>query len=180
MILKKFTSAKGLEIILRKASEEDAAKIIEFSLLTLKAFEEITLTAPEEFTRPIEEQKDWIKLHNLPGSFLALAQHNSILVGIIHLQSFQKKKIAHCGELAIAIHPEFTDQKIGTEMMNCLLEWAKNQNVIEKIILNVNENNSRAVHIYKKLGFVQEGHNVKATKQKNGIYNNNIQMAWFK
>lgn len=179
MILKQFISGKGKSVTIRKVNEEEATEIIEFVKYTLSAFSEFVLTTAEEFNPSIEEEKEWIRSHNAAGNFLAIAVLENKIAGIIHLKPGHRKKVAHTGELAIALRPDFTDQKIGTELMLCLIDWAKKNPNLEKLILNVSEKNTRAIHLYKKLGFTEEGLNIKAVKQADGSYTNNAQMALF-
>jgi len=42
-------------------------------------------------------------------------------------------------------------------MIEEMIEWAKVSNVVRKINLLVRVDNSRAIHIYEKIGFVREG-----------------------
>ncbi len=180
MILKKFNSPGGNEIIIRKATLEDAESIIAYSTLILKTFSDVVLTTPEEFHPTIEEQKNWINsFNNSDTGFLAIAESNAKIVGIIHFETHKKKKASHTGEFALAIHPDFHRQKIGEELLLQLISFAKHNPKIEKIILNVGEHNSKAINLYKKLEFVTEGINIKAVKQPDGKYTNNVQMALF-
>jgi RimJ/RimL family protein N-acetyltransferase len=180
MILKRFTSPKGNEVVIRKASENDALQLIAHTQLTLSSFPEFVLTKPEEFTMNEQQEKDWINHHNTsPGAFLAVAEVGKQIIGIIHIETGKKKKIKHAGEFAIAVHPDHTEQKVGAALLECMINWAKAEPTIEKILLNVNENNSRAVNLYQKFGFVTEGRNQKALKLSDGRYLNNLQMALF-
>jgi len=179
MLPGKFTSAKGLEILVRRATEEDAEALIALGKLTLESYREFVLTTPEEFNPSLEQEKEFIRSHNVPGGFLAVAEAGKKLIGLVHLKPAAKKKIAHTGEFAIAVAPGYIEQKIGSALMDCLVDWAKSEPGIEKVILNVMQENKRAIHIYKKMGFVVEGVNVKALKQADGTYTNNVQMALF-
>ena len=51
-----------------------------------------------------------------------------------------------------------------------------NHNQIEKVILNVLDTNTRAIKLYKELGFTEEGRQIKAVKQADGEYADMIQM----
>jgi RimJ/RimL family protein N-acetyltransferase len=179
MILKEFNSPSGKKIIIRKAVHADAENIIAYSTHILSTFTQFVLTTPEEFNPSLEDQKKWIDNLNGPASFLALAETDSKMVGLIHFETGKKKKASHVGEFAISVREGYHDQKIGSEMLKCLIAWAKENPAVEKIILNVNSVNEKAIHLYKKLGFEIEGHNKKAVKQPDGSYIDNIQMALF-
>lgn len=46
---------------------------------------------------------------------------------------------------------------IGTQLMERIIEWAKQSGTVEKIELNVRASNTRAIALYKKMGFFEEG-----------------------
>jgi RimJ/RimL family protein N-acetyltransferase len=180
MILKRFISPKGIEIIIRKATEADAAALLEHTRLTLSVFPEFVLTEPDEFTKTEKQEKEWINQHNYgPAAFLAVAEAGQKIIGIIHIEAAKRRKISHSGEFAIAVHPDFTEQKVGSALLECMIDWAKTNPQLEKIILNVNEINHRAIRMYEKFGFVTEGRNLKALKMADGRHLNNLQMALF-
>ena len=46
---------------------------------------------------------------------------------------------------------------IGTHMMNVMLAWAKENELLEKIMLKAQVENKTAIKLYEKLGFEVEG-----------------------
>jgi RimJ/RimL family protein N-acetyltransferase len=42
-------------------------------------------------------------------------------------------------------------------MMEYLIDWGKDSKVIRKFNLRVRDDNTRAIKLYKKLGFIEEG-----------------------
>ena len=62
------------------------------------------------------------------------------------------------GELSIMIgEKEFWDQGFGTEAMRLLLKHGFHSLNLHRICLQVFANNKRAIHVYEKVGFKQEG-----------------------
>lgn len=56
---------------------------------------------------------------------------------------------------------------IGKLLLNHLIDWAKQSENIEKIVLQVRSTNIRAISLYKKMGFIEEGllkNNIKIDK----------------
>ncbi|MGZ3884116.1 MAG: N-acetyltransferase family protein [Bacteroidia bacterium] len=180
MTLHEFNSPSGKHVVIRKAERSDAPAIIDYSTHILSTFTDVVLTLPDEFHPSVTEQEKWIDLHNTSETgFLALAECDGKLTGMIHFLSGPKKRVLHVGEFALSVREGFHGHKIGTTLLQCLIGWAKANPVIEKIILNVSPSNDNALHIYKKLGFIQEGYNIKALKQPDGRFTDNIQMALF-
>jgi RimJ/RimL family protein N-acetyltransferase len=61
------------------------------------------------------------------------------------------------GEFGVSILKEYWGNGIGTELIKYLIEWSKQSGLIRKINLIVRDDNFSAIHVYKKLGFTQEG-----------------------
>jgi RimJ/RimL family protein N-acetyltransferase len=61
--------------------------------------------------------------------------------------------------------------------MQCLIDWAIQSGVVEKIELNVRASNTRAIALYKKMGFVEEGRLKNRIKISNDRYIDDILMA---
>ncbi len=56
----------------------------------------------------------------------------------------------------IAVHSDYRGQKIGTQILNALIEQAKELEMIG-LTLEVRVSNTTAIEMYKKFGFVEEG-----------------------
>ena len=65
------------------------------------------------------------------------------------------------------ILPEFSGKGNGTIMMKLIKNYCFNYLNMHRLWLSVLEINERAIHVYKKAGFVEEG------KQRDAIYRNN-------
>ncbi|MBC8131868.1 MAG: GNAT family N-acetyltransferase [Deltaproteobacteria bacterium] len=64
---------------------------------------------------------------------------------------------AHVFTLNIVVHPGNTERGIGKALMTHMLSWAKEHPDLRKIELIVRSTNERAIGMYRKLGFVEEG-----------------------
>lgn len=58
--------------------------------------------------------------------------------------------------LNIAIDPVFQGQGLGAQLLQSLIDYA-HQARAENIFLEVRQSNSAAIHLYRKLGFVEQG-----------------------
>lgn len=79
----------------------------------------------------------------------------------------------------MSIQEKYTNNGIGSLLMNELLKWAKKDHKVEKIYLEVFANNDRAIHLYQKLGFLEEGRKKKHVKQGTAEYVDEIIMSQF-
>jgi len=63
-------------------------------------------------------------------------------------------------------------------MIEAALRQAK-ENGFAQVELGVFEDNSRARHLYEKLGFQEQGRTLRAFRLKDGTYRDEIQMVKF-
>lgn len=59
------------------------------------------------------------------------------------------------GELGIAITAAKQNAGYGTEAVSALAEFAGRQLGLKRIVLRTNPQNSRAIHVYQKCGFIE-------------------------
>lgn len=96
-----------------------------------------------------------------------VAELNGKLVGHAFLERSSLQSLSHIGELNIAVHIGWQKKGIGTKLLGQIIEWAKAAG-LEKIQLNVRASNNVAIHLYKKMGFLEEGRLKKRVKIKDG------------
>ena len=68
---------------------------------------------------------------------------------------------------------------MGSALIRELIEWAENNTELEKICLSAFSTNDRAIHLYKKMGFIEEGRREKQYKTAPGEYVDEVLMARF-
>ncbi|MBU3143466.1 GNAT family N-acetyltransferase [Clostridium sp. CF012] len=85
----------------------------------------------------------------------AIADDNDIYQGTISLKNIDID--AGTGEYAIALHYEAQGKGIGTFATKQLLKYAFETLNLNRVYLNVLEDNINAIKLYKKCGFIFEG-----------------------
>lgn len=78
----------------------------------------------------------------------------------------------------MTVLPEYQNYGIERVLVETLINWAKNNSKIEKVRLEVMEDNLGAIQLYKNLGFFEEGRKAKGVKL-DGSYQDLILMALF-
>lgn len=68
---------------------------------------------------------------------------------------------------------------IGKLLMKGILDWAELNPLIEKVSLGVFSTNERAIALYEKMGFTEEGRKVKEFKMENGSYIDDVLICKF-
>ncbi|WP_245959373.1 GNAT family N-acetyltransferase [Neobacillus piezotolerans] len=135
------------------------------------------MTALEEFNKTIDQHEEWIKrLTNSEREALFVAERDGEIAGFIMFQSPDRKRAAHTGTFGIMISKEHRDQGLGKLLLKTLLDWAEKHPLIEKVSLAVFSTNERAIALYKKFGFIEEGRKVNEVKFGENEYADDILM----
>ncbi|KZE64846.1 GNAT family acetyltransferase [Fictibacillus phosphorivorans] len=163
---------------IRRAATDDAQNMIDFYNVVGGESDYLSFGA-NEFKRDLQEYKDYITATSQePNSIMLLATIDSKIIGIATINSSQKERTKHVGTLGIVISEKYTGMGLGKALMNELLEWAKQNGITKKISLVTNESNTKAIDLYRKLGFEQEGL-LKKDNYIRGDYQNTIVMGLF-
>lgn len=167
-----------MEIKIRPVTKNDAAQLIEHTKMVLNE-STFLLTSPEEFNTTVEDEEKWIEDHSKPGSLIVLAESDGKIVGNLNFQTSKRKRLSHLGYFGISIQEAYCGQGIGSKLMEYLIEWAQKESGLEKVCLEVFSHNERAIHLYKKFGFQEEGRKVKFVKFSETHYEDEIIMYKF-
>ena len=140
---------------IRRAVETDAA-ILCAAERTAAHMPGLLISQPDE----LREMAFVEKIRGLVdvGCYL-VAEKDGALVGHAVLEPLAPlKSLAHVFTLSsIVVHTNTTGQGIGTELMRALLAWACTKPTLEKIELRVRDGNERALRLYRRFGFIEEG-----------------------
>lgn len=102
-----------------------------------------------------------------------------MIVGHAFLDPLPLEAIAHVFRLNIVVHPGFLAQSVGTSLMRDLMDWVQQTPRVGKIELLVRATNERAIYLYSKLGFEEEGRFRNRVRLHDGSFVDDISMAWF-
>lgn len=144
-------------IIYRNPAVGDAKKIVDFynyvgGETSFLSFEK------DEYPLGAEEQEAEIKrLEGNVNKTMLLALDGEEIVGIATINSSHKLKSRHEGELGIVVAQKYQGQGIGSRLIQMLIDWCKGNGVTTRIRLDTRTDNTAAVSLYLKFGFVVEG-----------------------
>jgi RimJ/RimL family protein N-acetyltransferase len=111
------------------------------------------------------------------GLFL-VAERGGAVVGHAFLEPIAPLAVtAHVVRLTMAVHEGEQGQGVGTALLNALLSWARESPRVEKVELQVRASNARAIGLYRRLGFVEEGRKTRRLKISEGEYLDDLYMA---
>jgi RimJ/RimL family protein N-acetyltransferase len=176
IIESKGIESKNLVWTLRCPTESDAAELSELRVKIDGETEYLDresgegLLTPEDFKKLIHE--DSIAEKNM---FL-VAQADGKIVGFTRCEGNSLTRFRHKAEFGICILKEYWSYGIGKVMLESILTWAPSAE-IEKITLTVVQTNTKAIQLYKRYGFVEEGLLIRDRIHKDGNYYNTVIMG---
>ena len=165
------------EVILRSATLDDA-EMLQRYISTVCGETRFLLCESDEIGITKEEEFEFIKRHNeSPDEMLIIGFIDGEHAGNC---SFEKvsgsRRYKHRVGIGIALYQRFAGLGLGRLMLNALLEEVKSQGY-EQVELAVKANNTRAIHLYESLGFVEYGRLPNADKYDDGTYDADILMV---
>lgn len=163
-----------MSIIIRHAKMDDAPHL-------LKAQQEIAQEPGYFCSQPSELNEQNIKtaIESTQGICL-VAEKEGKIIGHAFLKALHLQSLCHVAELTIVVNNGHQEQGVGTKLLGRIIEWAKQSSNIEKIELNVRASNLRAIALYKKMGFCQEGLLKKRVKIAEHYIDDSIMALWVK
>lgn len=163
---------------IRLATPEDAARMLEIQKEVIQEGE-FLLSTIEEFTQTVEGQRTWIEAKQQNDlEVIFVAEVDQQVVGWIVFQSHGRVRVQHSGVMGLMVQHDVRGQGIGQQLLMALLEWAEANPIIEKVSLGVFSTNERAIRMYQKFGFVEEGRKVREIKL-NDLYVDDVLMYKF-
>lgn len=166
----------GIEYIIRKVSVDDAKGMLDYLDQVARDSDNLTF-GPGEMTVTLDSEIAFLeKLQTADNEVMFIAVHNNRIISCLSYAGGHRARTRHVGEFGVSVIKEYWHQGIGKAMMLQLLKWAEDSKYCEKINLKVREDNTHAITLYEKLGFIKEGLILKDMKIK-GEYINCIFMG---
>ena len=142
-------------IRIEKAVPSDAAKLLEYLKQVGGETDNLTF-GPEGMPFSVEAEAEFISsMENSIDNVMLLAKCDDKIVGCASLNRLPRR-MKHRGDFAISVTKEYWNKGIGSQLLNNIIAFAKENN-IEVIDLQVRSNNKNAIHLYEKYGFKKIG-----------------------
>jgi RimJ/RimL family protein N-acetyltransferase len=155
--MKTYSLRNGETLMLKEGRPQDAKEYIQY--INQAAGESINLTFGRgQYTVSLDKQAEEIeKLYESDNQLFLLAHIDGEIVGNLTFHCGTRPRTRHTGEFGISILQKYWGQGIGKYLIAYMLEWARETKTIYKINLRVLEENNRAIELYRKMGFIEEG-----------------------
>jgi ribosomal protein S18 acetylase RimI-like enzyme len=99
------------------------------------------------------------------------------LVGYVVTSRERHPVTRHVATLGIAVAADWRGRGIGTALLSTALAWGAAMGV-EKILLSVYPHNERAIALYRRSGFVEEGRLSRQSRKSYGYEGEILMAAW--
>ena len=109
------------------------------------------------------------------GVHLVALEEGEAVVGWCDIARYEPEGFRHAGRLGMGLLPHVRGRGLGHRLAAAALEHAGEQG-FERVELEVFASNARAIALYRRLGFVQEGVKRRARKL-DGAYDDDVLMA---
>lgn len=113
-----------------------------------------------------------------PRNLFLVAVADKCIVGFSRCEGNYLKRFSHKVEFGVCVLKDFWGYEIGKNLLKESIAWA-DSNEIKKITLNVLGTNTKAIELYKRLGFEIEGILKNDKILSDGEYYNTIVMGRF-
>lgn len=144
-------------VIIREVRKSDAYNLIKY-LDKVSCESDFLTFGFGEFEMSLEEEEKFIEnVLKKENHLFIVAEVNDELVGTLSFAAGSRKRVAHVGEFGMSVIKEYWGRGIGTKLITYLLTWSKDSANMRKINLRVRSDNERAIGLYRKMGFEEEG-----------------------
>ena len=138
------------DVLIRGTRTQDAEGITE--ILNLPGFRYWTLRQP---FHSADRTRKYIEAMSPTDIFICAEWHGKV-IGNAGLHRKTGRQL-HSATLAIGVHDDFVGKGVGAKLLSTLIETADRWHDIRRIELDVFVDNSPAIRLYEKSGFVREG-----------------------
>ncbi|MBO3373359.1 GNAT family N-acetyltransferase [Clostridium perfringens] len=124
------------------------------------------------------EEEELIKekiINRGKNQYWYVAEENGKVIGLGILMNHGNLRKKHVGVITLMVNSDYQNKGVGSLLMDKLINLSESLNII-RLELCVFRDNYKAINLYKKFGFKEEGIKVKSAL-KNGEYADEIMMA---
>lgn len=169
------TAADGRRWTLRPARPTDARGLARL-FAAVRSEGRWLLTPASAVSEPSEAYFIGEMIRSSTGLAL-VAEADAEIVGNVLVTLERNAVTSHVGTLSIVIDQEWRDVGIGSAMVRVAQDWVRELG-LAKLALAVFPDNARAVAVYRKAGFVEEGLR-RRQYRVDTEFRDELLMAWF-
>ncbi|NLM05828.1 MAG: GNAT family N-acetyltransferase [Tissierellia bacterium] len=140
-------------IIIEEARVEDAQKLLDYMKIIGGETDNVTY-GKEGIGLSLEQEENFIRTNRESTTdILLLVKDGDEIVGTGNFTAPKRERLKHRGGIGMTIKKSHWGQGLGSKLLKCLIDFAKNEAKAEIIALEVRTDNERAIRLYEKFGF---------------------------
>jgi ribosomal protein S18 acetylase RimI-like enzyme len=167
------------DIKVREARALDALPVLSIHRAVLDEGDYFITRADEFDTTMADKEELIVDLAAAPNAVFLIARRQRQVVGFLTIQGGRLQRMKHVGKLEVMVSPAARGAGVGKALMIACLDWAENNDMLEKVGLAVFETNSRAIALYHSFGFEEEGRRPREYRMEDGEYRDDLLMYRF-
>lgn len=172
------SAGSSADLLIRQARATDAAAIAEAERATAATPGRL-VGRPGEIPAAAYAEKIAALAGDTGRGRYLVAEEAGSPVGHAFLEAMPMAANAHVFQLTVVVHPGHTGRGVGRLLLEALLGWARAEPRVHKVELLVRAANERAVALYRRMGFVEEGRLRDRVRMPDGTFIDDLAMAWF-
>lgn len=136
------------------------------------------LADPDEVSLSLESvEAELVELDQSANGRIFVATRGARLEGACWLRGGRLRRLRHEASLELMVAREARGRGVGRRLLRETLAWAEGQPGLLRVVLSVMADNERAIALYRREGFVEEGRRVGAVREADGRLRDDLLMA---
>jgi RimJ/RimL family protein N-acetyltransferase len=166
--------AANPSFIVRRAAARDASSFLE---LWRTVVAEGRYVRTEEVTLTVRHYRRRFRHSWTSEEAELVAVEGTCVIGHLNVSREESPATRHVASLGMSVVPDRRGQGVGRALLQSCLDWAREFGV-EKLALSVYPDNERALGLYRKMGFVEEGRLTGHSKKAMGYRDEIVMGLW--
>lgn len=158
---------------IRRANIDDAERVLQF-LRDFRA-EGLETVLRHEALPSVDDEQAFIRKLDGEGGILFVADIDGEIAGCLTAEVHRHPQLKHSCDFGVGVLAKYRSQNVGSQLIAQLVAWARSKD-LRRVELAVFGNNQKAISLYRRLGFVEEGRKDGAIRI-GSKYEDSIQMV---
>lgn len=168
----------GPSVRIREARARDALELVRLRREVL-AEDRWFISTPDEALLDVDAETDRIEhLGVQSNAGLWVARQDRVLLGMLVLEPPPFRRTRHVVKLELMVAASARGQGVGRALLEHGQGWVRDHGVVQKIGLNVFADNTPALALYTRCGFVEEGRRHGEYRMDDGTLRDDLLLCW--